>query len=186
MLYFIENGNYMCNPQAHAEFPLLTTLDYHVHAYLVGSKYGILALQDYAINAYIAIAEHKMKLGFTAPPGGQVSDSQELVPGFSAMPLTEGQVGGELLTVPTDHFLNSLVLLWKSTSTRYDPFRKAVLELTKRELNKLLRIPFFVTLMQEMVGFGDDVVASLGDDGFEVKAFQILVRGRSRMIWFEV
>jgi hypothetical protein len=186
MLYFIENGNYVCNPQAYVEFPLLTTLDYHIHAYLVGSKYGIPALQDCAINAYIAIAEHKMKLGFTAPPDGQVCDAQKLVPGFSAIPLTKGQAGGELLTMPIDHFLNSLVLLWKNTPSRYDPFRKAVLELTKRELNKLLQVPFFVTLMQEMVGFGDDVVASLGNDGFEVKAFQVPVRGRSQVIRFGV
>lgn len=80
--------------------------------------------------------------------------------------------------MPMNRFLHSLVLLWKNTQSRYDVMRTAVLELIKRDLSKLLRVPFFITLTMELVGFGDDVLASLGDDGFEVKAFQVPVGGR--------
>lgn len=186
MLYFIETGNYECNPHAYTAFPLLTPLDYHIHAYLVSSKYGVVALQERALIAYIDNAAQEMKLGFMMLQSGQASDAQKVAPGYSAIPLTGGRVGGELLTMPIDRFLNSLVLLWKNTPSRYDPLRKAVLKLIKRDLNKFLRVPFFVTLMQEMVGFGDDVVASLGDDGFEVKAFQVSIGGRSQAIRFGV
>lgn len=173
MLHFIETSHYVFDQQAFAKFPLLTTLDFHIHIYLVGSKYGISALQDCAMNAYLSTAEHEINSGLFALAGGQLSNIQVAVPGFSVMAPTAGHDDGELTMMPIDRFLNSLVLLWKNTQSRYDAMRKAVLELIKHDLNRLLRVPFFVTLMQEMAGFGHDVVASLGDDGLEVKAFQI-------------
>jgi hypothetical protein len=186
MIHFIETGNYMCDPEAFAKHPLLTTLDFHIHAYLIGSKYDISGFRDHAINAYLSIAEHEMKLGFMALSGGRLSDIEVPVPGFPILSAA-GHIDGEPMTMPIDRFLNSVVLLWKNTHSRYDIMRKAVLELIKRDLNKLLRLPFFVTLMTEMVGFGDDVVMSLSDDGFEVKAFQIPVGGRQRhAMWFGV
>ena len=79
-----------------------------------------------------------------------------------------------------DRFLNSLVLLWKNTRSRRDEMRQVVLALIKRDLNKLLRVPLFVAMMQEVVGFGDDVVASLEGDGLGVRAFQVAA-GRKRV-----
>ncbi|KAJ4338486.1 hypothetical protein N0V95_008056 [Ascochyta clinopodiicola] len=170
LLHFVETGNYVWDPQAFEKYPRLTTLDFNVHSYLVGSKYGVSALQDHAIHAYLSIVEHEMNLGFSALSSDCFPDA--LPRNLDASP-TNAQNDGEVTTTPIDRFLNSLVLLWKNTQSRHDIMRTAVLEVTKRDLNKLLQLPFFVTLMTELVGFGDDIVASLGDDGFEVKAFQV-------------
>lgn len=180
MLHFIETSDYMYDPRAFENYPLLTTLDYQVHTYLVANKYDIPALQDCTINAYLAIAENEMKLGLMALSSIWPSDIQFDVPELPTMSPTDKHIDGEPMTTPIDRFLNSLVLLWKNTHTPYDPMRRAVLELIKCELSKLLRVPFFVTLMTEMVGFGDDVVASLENDGLEVKAFQNLAGARQR------
>jgi hypothetical protein len=187
MLHFIETGSYVCDPQAFARYPLLTMLDFHIHAYLVASKYDVAELQDHAIEAYLSIAGHELEQGFMSLSSGKASTIHFPVPDFPMMSPTDGYSNEEPPPTPIDRFLNSLVLLWKNTPTRYDKMRIAVLEVIKRYLNKLLQVPFFVTLMTEIVGFGDDVVASLNEDGFEVHAFQ----GRiSRMqncgIWFGV
>ena len=139
----------------------------------------------HAFDLFDSIAEHEMQLGFMKSPGSQLSDTQVPIPGFPVATPAGGHVDGKLITTSMDRFLNSLVLLWKKTNNRYDVMRKAVLELIKRNLNKLLRFPFFGTLLEAMVAFGDDVVASLRDDGFEVKAFQIPVGGgQSHAVWF--
>jgi hypothetical protein len=63
--------------------------------------------------------------------------------------------------------------------------RQVVLALIKRDLNKLLRIPLFVAMMQEVVGFGDDVVTSLEGDGLGVRASQVAAgRKRAQSIFF--
>jgi hypothetical protein len=71
-------------------------------------------------------------------------------------------------------FLDSIVLIWRNTPHRGDALRHAVLELLKPKIHQLLRIKFFQTLMLDMVGFGNDVVGSLADDGFDVKAFPVM------------
>ncbi|KAF1931822.1 uncharacterized protein M421DRAFT_321363 [Didymella exigua CBS 183.55] len=187
IFHFIETGNYTFDQRAFIAYPLLTALDFHVHIYLAGSKYGLVALQDHAINAYLGIAEHELKLGFLAISSGQLGDDQIPMPSFPFIPPPNAQADGETTIAPTDRFLNSLVLLWRNTQSRFDALRRAVLELIKRNLSKLLRISFFITLLQEIVGFGDDVVASLGDDGFEVKAFQVPRGARvNQTVRFEV
>lgn len=187
MLHFAETGHYVFDQQAFTKFPLLTTLDFHIHMYLVGSKYGIVALRDCAINAYLSIAEYELELGFLVLSSSCLPDIQIAPPGFPVMTPVSGHVGGGSVITPIDRFLNSLVLLWKNTESRCSAMRKAVLEPIKRDLNKLLRVPFFLTLLQEMVAFGDDLAASLGDDGLEVQAFHVPVGGRqSQTIWFGV
>lgn len=178
MLHFIETGHYVFDQRAFQRFPLLTTLDFHVHTYLVSSKYGITALRDCAIKAYLDITEHELKLGFPMLKDNRGSQVQVSMPGFPTQAVADEQTSEGHVITPIDRFLNSLVLLWKHTPSRYDALRKAVLELVKRDLNKLMRVPFFVTLLHEMVGFGDDVVASLREDGFEVQAEQVLAGGR--------
>ncbi|KAF9696486.1 hypothetical protein EKO04_005627 [Ascochyta lentis] len=178
MLHFVETGSYMWDLRALKEYPRLTTLDFNVHSYLVGSKYGISTLRDRAINAYLSIADHEMNLGFSVLSTGCLLGAQVPLPGNLHVPPADGHTDEESMTMPMDRFLDSLVLLWRNTHSRYDMMRTAVLELIKRDLNKLLQLPFFVTLMRELVEFGDNVVASLSDDGFEVKAFQVPVGGR--------
>lgn len=187
MLYFIETGHYVFDPRAFAKYPLLTTLDFHIHAYLVSSKYDIPALRDCAVNAYLGIAEHEINLGFLVLSGGRLSEVQVAAPGFPVTASADGLAGCDTIITPMDRFLNSLVLLWKNTQSCYDAMRHAVLELVKRDLNKFLRVPFFITLMQEVIGFGDDLVASLEDDGFSAGAFQVAAYGRQdRTIRFSV
>ena len=177
----------MFDQRAYAAYPLLTALDFHVHTYLAGTKYGLVAFQDYAINAYVSIAEHELQLGFLVTSRDQLADAQIGMPGFPVMSPPDAQADVEATITPIDRFLNSLVLLWRNTQSRLDPLRKGALELIKRNFGKLLRVPLFVTLLQEVVGFGDDVVASLADDGFEVKAFQVLPGARvNQTIRFEV
>lgn len=136
-------------------------------------------MRDCAIDAYLSIAERELDLGFLLISGGeQYSDLQVAAPGFPVLAHAETNEGGGKVVTPLDRFLNSLVLLWRNTDAQIDALRKATLELVKRELNKLLRVPFFVTLMQELVGFGDSVVASLEGDGFEVRACQLAVGER--------
>lgn len=187
MFHFIETEKYMFDQRAFAAYPLLTALDFHVHTYLAGSKYGLPAFQDHAINAYVGIAEHELRLGFLAASSDQPSEVQIAMPGFPVVPPLDAQAGGETVITPIDRFLNSLVLLWRNTQSRLDHLRKVALELIKRNFGKLLRMPLFVTLLQGLVGFGDDIVASLGDDGFEVKAFQVPPGARmNQTVRFEV
>lgn len=178
MLHFIDTGDYVCDPQVFATHPLLTMLDFHVHTYLVGSKYGIPGLQDQAIDAYLSLAEREVQLGLLALSSGYIPELHVPLPGYPVIAPTDGHVDGEPTLMPIDRFLNSLVLLWKNTQSRHNVLRGAVLELIKRDLNSLLQVPFFVTLTMELVGLGDDVIASLGDDGFEVHAFQVPLGGR--------
>ncbi len=187
MLYFIETGQYVFDERAFVKHPLLTTLDFHIHAYLVSSKYDIPALQNCAMSAYLSIAEHEMNLGFLLLSSGQLRDVQVAAPGFPVSAPVDGLIGCNTTITPLDRFLNSLVLLWKNTQSSFDAMRHATLELIKRDLNKFLRVPFFVTLMQEVVGFGDDLVASLEDDGLSAGAFQVAMYGRQdRTIRFSV
>lgn len=69
MFHFLESGNYMFDQRAFKAYPLLTALDFHIHAYLAGSKYGFEALRDHAMHSYLDIAEHELELGFLAFSG---------------------------------------------------------------------------------------------------------------------
>ncbi|KAF1848637.1 uncharacterized protein K460DRAFT_281536 [Cucurbitaria berberidis CBS 394.84] len=152
---FIETGIYIFDPNMRTKHPHITLLDLHIHAYLVGSKYDMPRLCDHAIAEYINVAQMILSLGVTSDttcPSGPNECSPSAV---------------------TDRFLDSLVLLWKNTPNRYDPMREAVLELIKPALNMLLKLRFFVTLMMELVPFGDDIMHSLAEDGLDVKAFPL-------------
>lgn len=178
MLHFIDSGNYIFDQQAFMQLPLLTTLDYHIHTYLVSTKYDIAALEELMVKKYIDFAEQEMTIGFLMLPEPQLADVHFNLPGVPVAAPADEYDSFETAITPLDRFLNSLVLLWRNTQSRYNAMRQAVLELIKHNLNRLLRVPFFVTLMQEVVGFGDDIVASLEDDGFEVKPFQAIAGWR--------
>lgn len=175
MLHFLETGQYVFDQRAFERFPLLTTLDYHIHVYLVSEKYGIASLRDCVTATYPSIAGCELDLGFLVLGDAQAADAQVTAPGFPVFAPAETGVGTGTVITPIDRFLNSVVLLWRNTRSRDDALRGAVLELIKRDFLKLLRVPFFVTLVREMVGFGEDVVASLGDDGLGIDAVKIAV-----------
>ncbi|KAH6643552.1 hypothetical protein C7974DRAFT_671 [Boeremia exigua] len=184
MLYFIETGYYVFDQRAFTRHPLLSALDYHIHAYLVGRKYNIKGLRDCAIKAYLITAQQELDNGFLMVPDDQNPSIQFPTTGFPIIAPADDHNDGETKITPVDRFLNSLALLWKNAQSDRDPMRQVVLELIKRNLSKLLGVPFFITLMQDVVGFGDDIMTSLGDDGFEVKALQFPKGGRPRPTFY--
>ncbi|CAO2653961.1 Nn.00g106940.m01.CDS01 [Neocucurbitaria sp. VM-36] len=188
MLQFLETGIYTFSPNMRIQHPHITLLDLHIHAYLVGSKYDVPKLCDHAIAEYINIGQMILGLGVTSDDyniqnfGNARADPSTIACSFSP----SGSEGEAMLTrsihrdpndaspsAIMDRFLDSLVLLWKNTRNRDDAMRVAVLELVKPELNKLMRLRFFITMMMGLVGFGEDIVHSLEEDGFDVMAFPV-------------
>jgi hypothetical protein len=184
MIQFIEDGTYIFNQQMRVEYPNITLLDLHVHAYVVGSKYDVARLCDHAVGEYVNIAGMVLSMGippdidlispsnnndFTLVSAGDFSmdgtnpASQPMISDPNASPGL----------VVFNSFLDSLVLIWRNTSNRDDALRQAVLELIKPEINTLMRLSFFQTLMKDMVGFCDDIMYSLEEDGFDVLAFPV-------------
>ncbi|KAF3010924.1 hypothetical protein E8E13_010061 [Curvularia kusanoi] len=185
MIYFIETEQYVFDQTAFETYPLLTALDFHLHAYLVSNKYGVTAMRDHAMHHYLETAEEEMTVGLMMLKHSQLSEVHGNVGFPTAAPADEHSRSHTVIT-PLDRFLNSLTLLWKNTQSRDDAMRQAVLGLIKRDLNKLLRVPFFVTLLQEVVGFGDDLVAGLEDDGLGVTAYQVAAGREIQSIFFEI
>jgi hypothetical protein len=161
MIEFIDTGSYTFQPTMKIEFPTTTMLDLHIHGYLAGTKYDIPALAALALTHYVNFADMVLQMDV-----GSVLAEDPNVMGIDRehVPLTAG-------TAIMKSFLESLAFLWKSTPNRFDALRAEVLELLKLYLNRLLRMPFFVMLMQEVVDFGNDLTESLDEDGVEVKTY---------------
>ena len=47
---------YALDPATRTQYPNLTLFDLHIHAYVVGAKYDVRRLCDYAIDQYVDIA----------------------------------------------------------------------------------------------------------------------------------
>jgi hypothetical protein len=188
MIQFIADGIYIFNPNMRLEYPNSTLLDLHIHAYLVGSKYEVPKLCAHAIDEYINIGEMTLSMGITPDdnpttsagdtnialiPAKDVStnntNNTAVEPTYAAYKDSNTSAASAVL----DSFLDSLVLLWRNTPNRDDAMRQAVLELLKSDLHQLMQLKFFQTLLMEMVAFGDDMMHSLADDGFDVKAFPV-------------
>lgn len=146
MIHFLEQGMYALDPVTRIQYPNLTLFDLHVHAYVVGAKYDVRRLCDYAIDQYVDIACRVLDTS-----GVYVNQTTGIV------------------SPTVNSFLDSLVLTWRNTLSSEDALRQAALELVKAKIHQLLRVRFFQTLLWELVEFGDDVVASLQEDGFDVK-----------------
>ncbi|XP_014556519.1 hypothetical protein COCVIDRAFT_26740 [Bipolaris victoriae FI3] len=150
MIHFLEYGMYALDPATRTQYPNLTLFDLHIHAYVVGAKYDVRRLCDYAIDQYVDIARRIL-----GTSGAYVHQITGLVsPGVNS-------------------FLDSLVLIWRNTLYSEDVLRQAALELVKAKIHRLLRVRFFQTLLWELGGFGNDVVASLQEDGFDVKVLPL-------------
>ncbi|KAG9190310.1 hypothetical protein G6011_08398 [Alternaria panax] len=164
MIQYMQEGNYTFNPNMRLEHANITLLDLHVHAYVVGNKYDVAKLCDHAIGEYLNIATMVLSMGIT--PGEDPTDfSNHAVNGDHKDP------DASPATSVLNSFLDSLVLIWRNTLNGDDMLRQGVLELLKPYINQLMRLKFFQTLMMDMVGFGDDLVHSLAEDGFDIQAF---------------
>jgi hypothetical protein len=78
-------------------------------------------------------------------------------------------------------FLDSLVLIWRNTLDRTDMLRQAVLELLKPHISQLMRLKFFQTLLMNMVDFGDNLLHSLAEDGFDIQTFPVPIEMRQKI-----
>ncbi|KNG46321.1 btb poz-like protein [Stemphylium lycopersici] len=164
MIQYMEDGVYTFDPDMRVKYPKITLLDLHIHAYIVGARYGVPKLCDHAIDEYLNIGKMILSMGIHV--NGDEATS------FSALQSQDAQTSPVSSVI--DSFLDSFVLIWRNTPSREDALRDATIDLLKPQLHQLMRLKFFQTLMMEMVGFGDDIVHSLAEDGFDVKAFLVL------------
>jgi hypothetical protein len=163
MIEYIDTGNYTPSPFMCTHYPTVTVLDLHIHAYVVGAKYEVPLLCELAIEHYIHLSDMCLQMNVDAT----VMHNSDM----NVMALDPQRPGPASGPAIVKSFLDSLALLWRWTPDRFDALRDAVLELIKHYLTRLLRMPFFTTLMRELEGFGTDVVESLGEDGLEVKTY---------------
>jgi hypothetical protein len=164
MICYIEDGIYTFNPNMRLEYANITLLDLHVHAYVVGNKYDVTRLCDHAIGEYLNIARMVLSMGIT-PSEDPTDFSDSIFNGDHKHP------DASPVSSVLNSFLDSLVLIWRNTSDATDMLRQGVLELLKPHINQLMRLKFFQTLMMEMVDFGDDLMHSLAEDGFDIQTF---------------
>jgi hypothetical protein len=182
MIQFVEDGIYVFNQGMREQYPKITLLDLHVHAYVVGAKYELPALCEHAVDEYVNVAGMVMSMGISLdmPPTSNdsstpISTQNSNFPNNKPTGLDGASKDPSInpATAVFNSFLDSLTLIWRNTSNRDDALRQAVLELIKPEINNLMHLSFFQTLMQDMVGFCDDIMYSLEDDGFDVLAFPV-------------
>jgi hypothetical protein len=168
MLGFIDSGTYTVQPRMRAEFPTATMLDLHIHAYLAGTKYAVPDLADYARTEYIALGDMSLQTAFN----NNLAVSHDIM---AYDPFRPDQEAG---TAIVKAFLESLALLWRNTPNRDDLLRGEVVELLKHHLTRLVKVPFFGTLMREVEGFRGDIEDALVDDGLAVVTFCDTAGGR--------
>jgi hypothetical protein len=161
MIEFIDTGTYTLQPSMRIAFPTTTMLDLHIHAYLAATKYDIPNLAELALTQYINLGNTCLQLGVNS-----IVAEEE-----NAMVYDPTQPPLYPVAAMLRSFLESLAFLWRSTPNRFDPLRAEVLELLKLYLNRLLYMPFFAILMQEVTDFGNDLTESLGDDGLAVSTY---------------
>jgi hypothetical protein len=163
LIEFIDTDKYTFQPAMHAEYPTVTMLDLHIHAYLVGAKYAVPRLCERAVEQYIALGDMCLQMDFNPTTTNHVH-VMTVNPAYPPLSPTSG-------IAVVKCFLESFALLWRNTPHRFDAMRAAVLELIKHYLTVLSRLPLFATLMQELGGFSRDLEESLDEDGLEVTTY---------------
>jgi hypothetical protein len=161
MIEFIDSGTYTLHPSMRDAFPTTTMLDLHIHAYLAGTKYDVPNLVSAALSEYIDLSSLCLELVIDSVVAGDMA--------VVAFDPTQPVLDPAMAMLRA--FLESLAFLWRNTPNRFDPMRAEVLDLLKLYLNRLLCIPFFATLMQEVTDFASDLTESLGDDGLAVTTY---------------
>jgi hypothetical protein len=173
MLQFIARGIYIFEQNMIADYPHITLLDLHLHAYNMGLKYDVPMLRERAITQYTNLAGSILNMRLHQEPIFVLPDDPMWAvggpPHASGALAVVSSLRDPLAAQYLNNFLDSLVLLWKNTPDRYDAMREAVLELIKPKLTILLRDQFFVSLMSGIIDFGSDIVESLEEDGFDVR-----------------
>jgi hypothetical protein len=163
LIEFIDTDKYTFQTIMHAEYPTVTMLDLHIHAYLAGAKYAVPRLCERAVKQYIALGDMCLQMDFDPTMRNHI-DVMAVDP---AHPPPSPISGMAIVKC----FLESFALLWRNTPHRFDAMRAAVLELIKHYLTPLSRLPLFAMLMRELDGFARDVEESLGDDGLEATTY---------------
>lgn len=176
MIQYIQDGIYIFNPNMRLEYENITLLDLHVHAYVVGNKYDVAKLCNHAIGEYINIVGMVLSMGLPSS-----EDPTDFSHNFAEV--DHKHPDADPVSSVLNSFLDSLVLVWRNTIDGNDMLRQAVLELLKPDINQLMRLKFFQTLMLDLTGFGGDLVDSLAEDGFDVQAWPAMggVRQRARV-----
>lgn len=173
MLTFIDKGFYSFHAETRLRFPLISKLDYHIHAYLAGAKYQVPALCSLAIKMYTTTAQMALDDVFAVTTTTTTTaTSTSTPPPLSTQHTAPHHPLDRSPAAELDRFLDSLVLVWRNTPDRSDAMRCAALGVVKHFLSRLVRVKFFCTLMLQLEGFGVDVVHAVGEDGVEVRVFR--------------
>jgi hypothetical protein len=78
MLDFLKNGCYYLYPLLQKQYPRITMLDFHVHAYIIADKYDIPALSDCAAKSYLRMAADCLVLDWQFDDPDFYDDSSKL------------------------------------------------------------------------------------------------------------
>jgi hypothetical protein len=169
MLNFMVHGQYGLEPSIYQDNPHLTLLDMHVHVYIVADKYKVRNLAYYAIDEYRRAAANILNMNYQSDTRKKERSAHVLWVGSEPRPLDKPHHHSEQSpAAEMDRFLDSMVLLWKSTSSSGDLMRKAVMDMIKPFLHRLSGLRMFTLMIDELEGFGKDLVNSLGEDGMKV------------------
>lgn len=75
MLDFFDSGGYHLYSRLREEYPHITMLDLHVHCYIIGDKYDISSLANYAAVNYLRIAADILSLDWQYDDPNYYDDS---------------------------------------------------------------------------------------------------------------
>jgi hypothetical protein len=160
MVEFIKTEYYHPHKNMNIDHPTMTMLDLHIHAYLIGIKYGVLKLANLAIKRYIGFGNKCLSM---KPESDCTEDT----------PINNEQVMETQrdITAMVRIFLESLAFLWNNTRDRKDVMRTATLKLLKHHYTTLMKIPFFGDLKRELKDFESDLIESLAEDGLQAMSY---------------
>jgi hypothetical protein len=162
MIDFINTDYYTVHESMETDFPTMTVLDLHIHAYLIGIKCGVSKLANLAIKRYIE-SGNKCLLMAAVPKSIDETPTKSLT--------REQAAELEQRSAAMKAFLESVAFLWKHTRDHKDVMRQATLNLIKHHYTCLMKVPFFRDLKREVKDLEKDLVASLGEDGLQVETY---------------
>lgn len=86
MLQFIETGSYIPEAAMAVQFPHVSLLDLHIHAYLAGAKYKVPTLCTYSITQYIELAQMILDIrpSIIQPAEEDDADDDDIFSSFSS------------------------------------------------------------------------------------------------------
>jgi hypothetical protein len=176
MLDFLKNGCYYLYPLLQKQYPRITMLDFHIHAYVIADKYDIPALSDCAAKSYLRMSADCLVLDWKHDDPDFCDDSskfhifrESMSNDIKDVPRVEYLPWDMCAAAEVSRFLDSAVLLWRNTASRKDPLRKEVLEMLKVCVIKLMRLKSFQFLLVCLDDFLDDLIESFEEDDLEAR-----------------